>query len=175
MTLDIASLEAQGKQAYQNKEFNQAADLFRQAGGAHTREGDTARAAEALNNMSVALLQAGRPQESLDVSLGTDKIFEVGQDRKRQAMALGNQAAALEALKRYDEALEKYALSAELFKQVQEGDLRALVLKSAAAIKLKTGHLTESAFKMMGSLEARQSPSFFARILNFFLRRMRKG
>jgi hypothetical protein len=85
-------------------------------------------------------------------------------------MALGNQAAALEALNRYEEAVEKYDLAAQLFDQAGEGDLRALVMKSSAAVKLKSGKVTASAFKMMGSLEAKEHPSLFERILKFFLR-----
>ena len=85
-------------------------------------------------------------------------------------MAFGNQAAALEGLNHYDEAITAYERSAELFAQAGEGDLRALVMKSAAGIKLKTGKITESAFKMMGSLDVKENPSIFERILKFFLR-----
>jgi tetratricopeptide (TPR) repeat protein len=127
-------------------------------------------AAEMRNNASVALLQTGKAKESLEAALETDKIFAEAKDIKRQGMALGNQAAALEALARYDEALEKYDLAAALFAQAGEGDMRALVMKSAAAIKLKTGKVTASAFKMIGSLDANPHPGFFERILKFFLR-----
>lgn len=175
MTLEPAQLEAQGKRAYQNKKYNEAADLFRQAAEGYALESAGLMAAEMQNNISVTLLQAGKPQESLVAALGTDQIFEGAKDIKRQAMALGNQAAALEALYQYDEAIEKYELSAELFKQVNEGDLRSMVMKSAAAIKLKTGKLTESAFKMMGSLDAKQTTGFFERILKFFLRLINRG
>lgn len=175
MTLEPAHLEAQGKSAYQNKKFKESADLFRQAAEGYTLARAGLMAAEMKNNMSVALLQGGQPQEALDAALGTEQIFAGVKDIKRQAMALGNQAAALEALKRYDEAIVNYELSAGLFKQVNEGDLRSMVMKSAAAIKLKTGRLTESAFKMIGSLDAKETPGFFERILNFFLRLINKG
>ena len=36
--------------------------------------------------------------------------------------------------------------------------------------QLKSGKITESAFKMMGSLEAKKTPGIFERILRFFLR-----
>lgn len=111
----------------------------------------------------------------MDAALGTEKIFEDAKDIKRQAMALGNQAAALDALHRYDEAVAKYELSADLFSQVNEGDLRAMVMKSAAAVKLKTGRVSESAFRMIGSLDAKQTPGFFERILKFFLRLINRG
>ncbi|MBI3162571.1 MAG: hypothetical protein HYZ23_08675 [Chloroflexi bacterium] len=155
MASNPASLAEQGKQAFANKRFDEAADLFRQAAEGFTLGRNGLLAAEMKNNLSVALLQAGKPQESLDAALGTDLIFEGAKDITKQGMALGNQAAALEALHRYDEAIAAYERSAELFAQAGEGDLRAMVMKSAAAIKLKTGRITESAFKMMGSLDAK--------------------
>lgn len=170
MTLEPAQLDAQGKQAFQDKRFDEAAEYFRHAAESYTLERAILLAAEMKNNMSVALLQAGKPQASLDAALGTDEVFASANDIKRQAMAVGNQAAALEELKRYEEALERYERSAELFRQAGEDDLRSMVMKSAAAIKLKTGNITESAFKMMGSLDAKRTPGFFERILKFFMR-----
>lgn len=170
MTLEPAQLDAQGKRAFENKNFSEAAEYFRQAAEVYTLARTELPAAEMMNNASVALLQAGKPQEALDVALGTDQLFAGANDIKRQAMALGNQAAALEGLHRYDEAIEKYERSAELFGQIGEGDLRAMVMKSSAAIKLKTGRFSESAFKMIGSLDAKKTPGFFERILKFFLR-----
>jgi tetratricopeptide (TPR) repeat protein len=127
-------------------------------------------AAEMMNNRSVAFLQAGRPQEALDAARDTDLVFAGGNDLKRQGMALGNQAAALEGLHRLEEALAVYERSAELFAQAGEGDLRAMVMKSAAAIKLRMGKVTDSAFKMMGSLDVKETPNLFERFLKFLLR-----
>jgi tetratricopeptide (TPR) repeat protein len=170
MTIEPDQLAEQGKQAFKNKRFGEAAELFSQAAEGYTLNRAGLMSAEMLNNKSVALLQANKPQESLIAAQDTDQVFASANDIKRQGMALGNQAAALEALNRYDEAVEKYDLAAQLFNQAGEGDLRALVMKSSAAIKLKTGKVTDSAFKMMGSLDAKEHPSFFERILKFFLR-----
>lgn len=170
MTSEPSQLEAQGRQAFGNNKFDEAAEYFRQAAEGYTLGRAGLNAAEMMNNVSVALLQAGKPQKALDAALGTDQIFENAKDIKRQAMALGNQAAALEGLNRFDEAIEKYERSADLFRQAGEGDLRAMVMKSAAAIKLKTGRVTESAFKMMGSLDAKETPGLFERILKFLLK-----
>ncbi len=170
MTPEPDQLAEQGKQAFLNKDFDEAVKLFSHAAEGYALSHADLMTAEMQNNMSVALLQAGRPQESLTAALNTDQVFADAKDIKRQGMALGNQAAALEALKRHDEAVEKYDLAAQLFSQAGEGDLRALVMKSSAAIKLKTGRVTDSAFKMMGSLEAKDHPGVFERILKFFLR-----
>lgn len=169
MTPEPAQLDSQGKRAFAEKKYAEAAELFRRAAEGYTLGRAGLPAAEMKNNMSAALLKAGKPQEALDAALGTDEVFAGAKDIKRQAMALGNQAAALEELKRYEEAVQKYELAAELFRQVNEGDLRAVVMKSAAAVKLKTGKVGESAFKMMGSLDSKKNPNLFERILKFLL------
>src|SRR5688572_2890312 len=112
MTLDPAQLDAQGKRAFENKKFSEAASYFQQAAEGYTLGRAGLLAAEMMNNASVAFLQADKPTEALNAALQTDVIFSQANDIKRQAMALGNQAAALEALARYDEALEKYEQSA---------------------------------------------------------------
>lgn len=170
MTIEPMELADQGKHAFQEKKFEEAAGLFQQAARAFSLERNDLMAAEMQNNKSVALLQAGRAQDALEAVGNTDDIFAAAQDTKRQAMALGNQAAALDALHHYEEALVKYQRSADLFAQANEGDMQAMVLKSAAAIKLKSGKITESAFKMIGSLDAKKKPSIFERIMKFIVR-----
>ena len=167
---DPQTLNEQGKQAFQAGQLEEAVDSFRAAAQAYVSAHDELNAAESRNNLSVALLQLGKAQESLEAALGTDELFAKAGDLKRQGMALGNQAAALEALKRFDDALAVYERSAAVFDQAGEGDLRAMVLKSAAAIKLGRGKVKESVFKMIGSLEAEQNPSIFDRILRALMR-----
>ena len=169
MTPEPKELEMQGKTAFRNGRFADAANLFRLAAENYTLGHDGLMAAEMMNNVSVALLKAGKSQESLDAALDTDKIFADANDTKRQAMALGNQGSALEALHRYEEALEKYDQAAELFEKVNEDDLRSVVKKSASGVRLKMGKVTESAFGVLGALEAKKSPSFLERILKSFL------
>lgn len=173
MTTDPTQLDAQGKQAFANKNFQDAANYFKQAADLFSAENNPLQAAEMMNNASVALLQAGKAEQALHAALTTDEVFAQANDIKRQAMSYGNQAAALEGLARYDEAIAKYEQSAKLFNQIGEGDLSAMVLKSSAAIKLKTGKVTDSAFRMIGSLETKDNPNFFERILKFLLRFLR--
>lgn len=170
MATEPAHLDASGKKAFAENRFDDAAEYFRQAAEGYALGRAGLLAAEMRNNMSVALLKAGKPREALEAALETDKVFAGANDAKRQAMALGNQAAALGELRRYDEAIAAYERSAELFASVREDDLRATVMKSAAALKLKTGQITDSAFKMMGYMEAKPNPTFFERILKFLLR-----
>ncbi|MBM3124016.1 MAG: hypothetical protein FJZ87_02970 [Chloroflexi bacterium] len=170
MTTDPAQLAERGKRAFEEQEFEKAAMLFQQAADGFTLGRNGLLAAEMRNSLSVALLKMNRPQEALDAALGTDSIFAGAADLGRQAMALGNQAAALESLHRLDEALGKYEQSAKLFGRTGDGEMRSLVMKSAAAIQLKTGRVSESAFKMMGALDATDKPTWLERILKFLLR-----
>ena len=171
---EIQKLSENGKQAFEAGEYESAADLFENAAQGYAFLNDPVNAAELKNNKSVALLKMGKAQEALDAVLGTQEIFAKAGDLKRQGMAVGNQAAALEALNRYDEAYSAYEESAGIFAEAGEGDLRAMVLKAAAGIKFKRGKVSESAFKMIGSLEAKDKPSVFERILKFILRFIQK-
>lgn len=167
---EVQKFGEEGKIAFESGQYASAVDAFQKAVEGYINAGDALSAAEMKNNLSVALLKAGKAQAALDAALGTDEVFGRSGDIKRQGMALGNQASALEALKRLDEALTAYEHSAELFAQVGEGDLQAMVMKSAAAIKFKRGKVTDSAFKMIGSLEAKDKPSIFERLLRTLLR-----
>ena len=167
---ELQKLTEDGKLAFEAGNYETAAAMFENAAQGYTALDDQVNAAELKNNRSVALLKMGMAQEALDAVLGTQDIFAHAGDLKRQGMAVGNQAAALEALKRYDEAFAAYEESAGIFADAGEGDLRSMVLKAAAGIKLKRGKLTDSAIKMIGSLEAKEKPSIFERILKYFLR-----
>ena len=167
---EMKKLGDEGKQAFESGQYETAAGMFDNAAQGYASLNDSSGAAEMKNNLSVALLKLGRWQAALDVVIGTDQDFARAGDVKRQGMALGNQAAALEALKRWDEALAAYEQSAGFFADAGEGELRSMVLKSAAAIKLRRGKVGESALKMIGSLEAKDKPSLFERVLKFILR-----
>jgi tetratricopeptide (TPR) repeat protein len=166
---ELTALTDQGKQSFQAGQYDAAAGMFESAAQGYVELNDELNAAEAKNNLSVTLLKLGRQQAALDAASGTDQVFAAAGDLKRQGMALGNQAAALEALKRWDEAVAAYEQSAKLFSEAGEGDLQSMVLKSAAAIKLRRGHVSDSAFKMIGSLEVKDKPSIFDRMLKSIL------
>ncbi len=168
--IELKQLSETGKQAFAAGQYDVAAEKFQAVTDGYSALNDSLNAAESKNNLSVALLKLGKNQAALDAALGTDQVFANAGDIKRQAMAVGNQASALEALKRWDEALDTYQRSADLFAQAGEGDLRSMVLKSAAAIKLRRGKVTDSAVKMIGSLEAKDKPSIFERLLRWLLR-----
>ena len=162
-----------GKKAFEKGDFETAIQSFSEAIKNYSEEENFLDAAEAKNNLSVALLQTDRAKEALEAAKGTDAIFSEANDPLRQAMALGNQAAALDELGQLDEALALYEKSAALFGEIGEGDYQETVLKSIAGIKLRTGKLQDTAYTMLDSLGAVKKPNIFQRFLKFILRIVR--
>ncbi|MFN7037599.1 MAG: tetratricopeptide repeat protein [Bellilinea sp.] len=162
---DIQTITQKAWEAYQNEDYETAANAFSTAVEALTDENQTLQQAEMRNNLSVALLKAGKPQEAYQAALGSDQIFAAAGDLKRQAMALANIASALEDLKRLDEALELFTQSAALFKQISEKEMRAYVLQRISTIQLRQGKRIESLVSMDAALEEKKKLSFKDRLL----------
>ncbi|GAP10144.1 hypothetical protein BECAL_01302 [Bellilinea caldifistulae] len=163
--VDVQNITQKAWESYQNEDYETAAIAFSAAVEALTDESQILQQAEMKNNLSVALLKAGKPQQAYQAALGTDQIFAKAGDLKRQAMALANLASALEDLKRLDEALELFTQSAALFKQIQEKEMRAYVLQRISAIQLRQGKRIESLVSMDAALEQKTKLSFKDRLL----------
>ena len=163
----------EGKKAFERGDFEKAIQSFSNAAENYTTEEKLLNAAEEKNNLSVALLQAERAEEALEAAKGTDTIFAQAGDKLKQAMAIGNQAAALDELGDLDEAIVLYHPSASLFAEIGEGDYQETVLKSIAAIELRSGKLQNTAQTMLASLSATKKPNLFQRFLKFILRIVR--
>ena len=165
------TLAAEGQRLFGKKQFAEAARVFQSAADACASVGDKPGQAEQRNNQSVALLQAGDAEGALQAVLGTDAVFAGISDARRQGIAVANQAAALEGLRRIDEAVALYRQAADILGQAGESDLQAIALKALAGLRLRRGQLDQSAFTMLGSLEAEKKPNPFRRFLRWLLRK----
>ncbi|HXF85998.1 MAG TPA: hypothetical protein VNK49_11480 [Anaerolineales bacterium] len=170
MTASPTAFADQGKQEYERGNFIAAAELFARAAQAYVEAHDEVNAAEMKNNQSVALLQAGKAREALEVLEGTEEIFQRAGDLKRQGMAVGNRAAALEGLKKWKEALAEYDRAASLFEQAGEGDMHSVVRKAAANLNLKHGRVIASQMDVYDSLRLVKKPSIAQRLMKFLMR-----
>jgi len=170
MPKEAHEYEADGKRAFSEGRFAEAAGAFREASRLFTLGRDGSHAAEMDNNLSVALLKNKKPREALEAARGTEQVFAGLGDKARQAMALGNQGAALQDLKKYDEAVALYEQAAALFGESGQGDMESLVMKSVAEIRLRQGNLDGAAWKVMGSASVAKNPTFLQRIVRFFMR-----
>ncbi len=164
------TLAEKGKVEYENGNYSAAADLFLQAAQAYATMQDELNAAEMKNNQSVALLQAGKANDALRATEGTEQIFADAGDLRRQAIAVGNRAAALEGLKKWNEALAEYDRAASIFEQAGAGDMHSVVRKAAANLNLKRGRFTDSQLDIYDSLRLVEKPTLTQRIMKFLIR-----
>lgn len=169
-TVNPVKLAEQGKKEYEQENYLAAADLFSNAAQAYAIAKDGLNAAEMKNNQSVALLQAGKAEEALQATDGTEEIFEKAGDIKRQGIAVSNRAAALEGLKKWNEALAEYDRAASLFEQAGEGDMHSTVRKAAANVNLQRGRFTSSQMDVLDSLRLVEKPTLLQRIMKFLVR-----
>ena len=168
--MEAKTLAEQGKQEYAKGAFGVAADLFSQAAQAYSSVQDELNAAEMKNNQSVALLKAGKAEDALRATDGTEEIFQKAGDQKRQGIAIANRAAALEGLKKYSEAVEEYNRAAIIFEEIGEGDMHSVVRKATAEIFLKRGYIGNTQMDVLDSLRLVEKPTLTQRFLKFLMR-----
>jgi tetratricopeptide (TPR) repeat protein len=167
--LDAGRLMEEGKIAYQARHYAEAAEIFTQARRAFLLAGQELDAAEAANNQSVALLQAGRAAEALTAAEGSDAVFAAAQDRRRQGMACANQAAALQQLGQREEALQRYTQAVECLKMIGDKELLAYVQKQLSVLQLQTGKQLQALASMDAALENQPRLSLRERLLKKLL------
>jgi tetratricopeptide (TPR) repeat protein len=164
-----AKLSEEGKSAYQRGDYLTAAETFQKAVQAYQAAHDELNTAEAANNCSVAYLQAGEAEASLNVVEGTPAIFAAAGDLRRQGMALGNYAAALEALERLEEAAEAYLQSADALEQAGEDQLRTHAMQSLSALQFRMGRQLQALASMKSGLDSVKRPTPKQRLLKQLL------
>ena len=170
----IDSIVQKAHKSFEAEEFQEAVEGFETAAQRYTEQNDFISAAEMKNNLSVALLKAGKPQLAFEAVLGTDQIFLENGDRKRQAMAYGNIAAALEDLQRYDEAFEYYQRSSDILKELGERQLRAYVLDRISALQVRSGKRLEALVTKESAIDSKNKLSLIDRVLKGLIKTVRK-
>jgi tetratricopeptide (TPR) repeat protein len=151
----LESLAQRALQDFRQGRFADAAEAFRVVQEAHGAAHDPSAAAEAANNRSVALLQAGRPEEARRAVMGTPEIFDLAGDAARAAQAVGNLATAAEACGDLAEAEGGYREAARRFAELGDAESQALVLASLSQLQLKRGRPLEALSTMQAGLERR--------------------
>ncbi len=169
-TISPEELEKEAKQEYKKKKYLTAAKAFQAAAEGYTQLGDQLKAAEMLNNASVAYLQAEHPDSALKTALKTDETFAAAGDLRRQAIALGNQAAAYEALGQLESAAQAYQESSDLLREIGDRELRPSVMQSLSAVQLRLGQQLEALATMQAVLEQVENPGIKQKLLKKVLR-----
>jgi tetratricopeptide (TPR) repeat protein len=167
--LDQDQLEKDAKVAYQGEKYVKAAALFNAARESRRSRGDSLKAAELANNVSVSFLLAGEAEQAFRILEGVDDIFDTAGNTRGLAFTLGNRAAALETLGKKEEALNTYQKSADQFKQIGDQENYAATMQSLSALQLRSGRSLEALTTMQAGINLVERPNFKQRLLKRLL------
>ena len=167
MNRAAGELQQEGMTAFRSGQLEQAIQLFEQARSSFAAGGQEGEAAEASNNLSVALLMAERPREAMQVVQGTAEVFTRLGDDRRAAQAFGNLASALEACGELAAAESAYQAAAQRFQQLGDEESRSVTLKALSGLQLKDRRPLEAAATLQSG---GGRPSLRSRLMQFLLR-----
>jgi tetratricopeptide (TPR) repeat protein len=149
----LESLAQRALQDFRQGRFADAAEGFRSVQEQQAAAGNACAAAEAANNRSVALLQAGRPEEARRAVLGTPEVFDRAGDAARAAQAIGNLATAAEACGDLTAAESGYQEAARRFADQGDPESQAVVLTSLSRLQLKRGRPLDALSTLQAGIE----------------------
>ena len=167
MSPTASSLGSQALEAYQQGRLDESIQLFE---AAHASETDPALAAELANNLSVAYLKAGRPQQALSIVRGTTEVFSRLGDDHRAAQATGNLAAALDSCGDLVPAEAAYQQAAEMFRGLGEAEALRYTLNALAQLQLRQNRPLEAANTLQAGTLASPPRGLRGRLLKQLLR-----
>lgn len=162
-------LRGEARTAYREGDLQRAVSAFQAAEEGYRAIGDRLSAAEMANDRAVVLLLEGNAELALQALGDAVQVFADAGDLRRQAVTLGNRGDILEALGRQKEAMRDYEQAAELFRQTQEFELRAYVMKSISKLQFRQGRIWEALGTMAAGIEGIPNPSLSQRILKRLL------
>lgn len=163
------SLAQRALQDFRQGRFSDAVRGFGAARQLFGQAGDKAAAAEAANNLCVALLQARQPAEALRAVEGTPEVFDGLGDPKRAAQAVGNLASALDAVGDLAAAERTYQQALQRFSDLNDREAQATILSSLSQLQLRRGRPLEALATMQAGLAQKPRRSWRERWLRRLL------
>ncbi len=170
MTNDPADISQQALGAYRKGELDRAIQLLQRARREFAEQDRQMEAAEAANNLSVALLLTKQPQAALEAVEGTPELFDGLGEEERAAKAYGNLAAALEAVGDLSAAEGAYREAAERFDRLGDRESRTHTLKALSQLQLRDRRPYEAAATFQAGLEGDRPSGIRARLARTVLK-----
>jgi tetratricopeptide (TPR) repeat protein len=151
--------------AYRRGDLEAARAAFESARAAYQADGNSPRAAEMANNLSVVLVRLGRGAEAVRVVEGTPAVFSAAGDRSLAAKATGNLAAALESVGRLDDASAAYLRALEEFHALGDGASESETWQALSRLQLRQGDALAAAASAQAALDSGPKPGPVRRLI----------
>jgi tetratricopeptide (TPR) repeat protein len=134
-------LQEQGVKLFRQKEYEDAARIFRQAQEAYEAEDKLDMAAEMQTNIGLVHRALGENQQALDVMQQALHTFQQMDDPLRAAKVLGNMGGVYVALGDKEQAYNCYRQAADAFQELGEKKLHGETLLAMADLQVREGKI----------------------------------
>lgn len=148
-------LKAQGMLLFQQKQYDQALQLFTTAVAAYAQEGNEDGRAEMLNNIGVIQRLKGNPPAAIAALKEAGEIFAQLGTLNKQAQTLANLADLYAGSHQQDDAARCYSEASALFAQMGDRDKQSQVLRTYSLMRLRQGQWLEAMMRMEESLSTK--------------------
>lgn len=138
-------LQAEGIKLFQQRKYDEAARIFREAQAAFTTDARPDMVAEMVVNIGLVLRALGENQQALDSMQEAITVFEELGDAKRAAMTLGNMGGVYMALDDKEQAYNCYRQAADIFEELGEKQLYGETLVAMADLQVRDGKVINGA------------------------------
>ena len=143
----------QGVKLFQQKDYEAAARVFRQALDAYEAENKKDMVAEMQTNIGLVHRALGEHQQALDTMQAALAIFQELNDPVRAAKVLGNLGGVYAALDDKEQAYNCYRQAADVFEEQGEKKLYGETLIAMGDLQVKGGKLMMGAATYEAGLE----------------------
>lgn len=162
---EAKALQERGVKLYQQKEFEEAARVFRQAQEQYAAAGQRDLVAEMQTNIGLVHRALGEHQQALDVMNQALRTFQEMEDPLRAAQVLGNMGGVFNELGDKEQAYNCYRQAADVFHELGEKKLHAETLLAMGALQVRDGKIWQGAATYEAGLEEMEQLSPTQRIL----------
>lgn len=163
-------LKAQGLQLFQQKQLDEALQVFETAANAYTNEHNDNGRAEMLNNIGVIQRMKGKPQAAITTLTEAGALFAQLGDTDKEAQTLGNLADIYAMSRQQDDAARCYSQAAALFAKIGARDKQSQVLRAYSLMRLRQGQWLDAMMRMEESLSVKPRLGLFRWLYRGMLR-----
>src|SRR5215212_7164635 len=138
-------LQDKGVKLFGQRDYEAAAQVFRQAQEAYEAEGKPDMAAEMQVNIGLVHRSLGENQQALDLMQSAVQVFQDANDTLRMAKVLGNMGGVYRALDDKEQAFNCYRQAADIFKELNEKQLYGETLIAMGDLQMRDGKVMAGA------------------------------